>query len=63
MAELIVKEIGNPFRQETKPTKIELDLYSKLLKPKQPINDNTDLFRDLYSQLLDNNDNVINVKQ
>jgi len=62
MAELIVKEIINPFRQEIKPKKAELELYSKLIKSKKTLNDNTDLFKDLYSQLLDNNDNAINAK-
>lgn len=62
MAELIVKEIINPFRQEIQPKKVELELYSKLIKPKKDLIDNTDLFKDLYSQLLDNNDNMINVK-
>jgi len=61
--ELIVKQIVNPFRQEVKTKKVELELYSKLIKEKKNSNDdNTELFRDLYSQLLDNNDNTICVK-
>ena len=63
MAELIVKEIINPFRQEIKPNKVELELYSKLIKQKNNLkDDNPEFFKDLYSQLLDNNDNVISVK-
>jgi hypothetical protein len=63
VAELIAKEIINPFRQEIKSSKVELELYSKLLSQKKNLNeDNTEFFKDLYSQLLDNNDNIISVK-
>lgn len=53
MAELIVKEIINPFRKETPVNKIELDLFHKLINKKKVVYDNTDIAKDLFSQLMD----------
>jgi len=62
MAELIVKEIANPFRQEEKISKIELNLYSKLLNKKKETNDNCDIAKDLYSQLIDMKESKTNLR-
>jgi len=58
MAELIAKEIVNPFRKEEKLSKVELRFYSSLAKNKKKTNDNNDIVRDLYSQLIDINESV-----
>lgn len=56
MAELIVKEIVNPFRKEEKISNIELDLYSKLINKKKIVNDNSDIVKDFFGQLMDKKD-------
>lgn len=58
MAELIVKEIVNPFITEDKMSEVELKLYSSLLRNKKKLNDNNDIVQDLYSQLIDINENI-----
>jgi len=59
MAELIVKKISNPFVKEEPINKVELSLYSNLIK-KNTKNDNSDIVKDLYSQLIDIKENTNN---
>ncbi len=51
--DVLVKKIVDPFNQEKEIKRIELDLYSKLIKTKEYNNDNDKVAEELYNQLID----------
>ncbi len=51
----LVKEINHLNNQE-EMNKIEINMYSELIKQKQMINDDEEIAKELYDQLIDKKD-------
>lgn len=53
MSELLVKKIIDPFRPKEKITAVEIKMYSQMIKNKPKKNDDNELAKDIFSQLID----------
>lgn len=51
--DVLVKEIIDPYKQERKVSDIEIKMYSSLINKKDTKNDDSDIAKDLYYQLID----------
>lgn len=60
MEEVLVREIRDPFRNEKQIDPIEINLYSRLIKKKNIKNDDNEIAKDLYDQLIDNKEEINN---
>lgn len=53
MEEVIAREIVNPLKKEPCITPIEMKVYSDLMHKNKETNDNCEVAKDLYDQLID----------
>lgn len=56
MEELVAKQIVNPLKKEPGVTPLEMKVYSCLIHKNELCNDDCEVAKDLYDQLIDNHE-------